>query len=174
MEVRLKGDVLLEAAQYNNQIMVAHENDDFQIVEEWEAVTEVDVQTPLEVYKELCEDGWVAPLGAAFLLRQRFVHAAGVLRKLCTNYHSFVRHRYDVDYLRVPVTDEKAPKDHDFVLLMRRLWHPPQGAALVFNCQMGRGRTTTGMIIASLLYLRSSMSSPQLPSEPQGEAIFAS
>ena len=67
MEVRLKGDVLLEAAQYNNQIMVAHENDDFQIVEEWEAVTEVDVQTPLEVYKELCEDGWVAPLGAAFL-----------------------------------------------------------------------------------------------------------
>jgi hypothetical protein len=26
---------------------------------------------------------------------------------------------YDVDYLRVPVTDEKAPKDHDFELLIQ-------------------------------------------------------
>ena len=53
MENRLKQDVLQEAAQYNNQILVAHENDDFQVVEQWEAVTEVDVQTPLEVYREL-------------------------------------------------------------------------------------------------------------------------
>ena len=51
MENRLKQDVLQEAAQYNNQILVAHENDDFQVVEQWEAVTEVDVQTPLEVYQ---------------------------------------------------------------------------------------------------------------------------
>ena len=53
MENRLKQDVLQEAAQYNNQILVAHENDDFQVVEQREAVTEVDVQTPLEVYREL-------------------------------------------------------------------------------------------------------------------------
>ena len=53
MENRLKQDVLNEAAQYNNQILVAHENDDFQVIEQWEAVTEVDVQTPLEVYREL-------------------------------------------------------------------------------------------------------------------------
>ncbi len=53
MENRLKQDVLREAAQYNNQILVAHENDDFQVIEQWEAVTEVDVQTPLEVYREL-------------------------------------------------------------------------------------------------------------------------
>lgn len=49
MEARLKADVLREAAQYGAAIMVAHENDDFQVVEQWEAVTEVDVQTPLEV-----------------------------------------------------------------------------------------------------------------------------
>ena len=53
MENRLKQDVLREAAQYYNQILVAHENDDFQVIEQWEAVTEVDVQTPLEVYREL-------------------------------------------------------------------------------------------------------------------------
>ena len=31
MEERLKADVLREAALYGNQIMVAHENDDFQV-----------------------------------------------------------------------------------------------------------------------------------------------
>jgi hypothetical protein len=48
------------------------------------------------------------------------------------------------DYTRVPITDEKAPKDSDFELLIRRLWDVPLNAALMFNCQMGRGRTTTG------------------------------
>jgi hypothetical protein len=58
------------------------------------------------------------------------------------------------DYTRVPITDEKAPKDSDFELLIQRLWNVPPDAALVFNCQMGRGRTTTGMVIATLVTLR--------------------
>lgn len=53
MESRLKQDVLKEAQEYGNQIMVSHEDDDFQIIQKWEAVTDVDVQTPLEVYREL-------------------------------------------------------------------------------------------------------------------------
>lgn len=118
MENRLKADVLHEASQYNGTIMVAHEDDNFQVVEDWEAVTEVDVQTPADVYAELAKDG------------------------------------YDVEYLRVPITDEKAPKGDDFESLIGRCWVPPEGAALVFNCQMGRGRTTTGMTIGSLLHLK--------------------
>ncbi len=70
--------------------------------------------------------------------------------------------------MRVPVTDEKAPKEHDFTLLIQRLWTLPEGAALVFNCQMGRGRTTTGMIIASLLHIRRKHGSLNLPPAPQG------
>lgn len=35
MEERLKADVLREAALYGNQIMVAHENDDFQVALEF-------------------------------------------------------------------------------------------------------------------------------------------
>lgn len=77
---------------------------------------------------------------------------------------------YEVDYTRVPVTDEKAPKEKDFALLMRRLWRPPEGAALIFNCQMGRGRTSTGMIIASLLHLRRRLQAAELPPEPQGDS----
>jgi len=53
MESRLKQDVLKEAEKYGNQVMVTHEDDDYQIVQKWEAVTEVDVQTPLDVYREL-------------------------------------------------------------------------------------------------------------------------
>jgi hypothetical protein len=34
---------------------------------------------------------------------------------------------YDIDYMRVPVTDEKAPKDSDFELLIQRLWAVPLG-----------------------------------------------
>ena len=43
---------------------------------------------------------------------------------------------YDVDYLRVPVTDEKAPKTSDFAILAARAWAPPEGAAMVYNCQV--------------------------------------
>jgi hypothetical protein len=132
MESRLKVDILEEAAQYGDQILVADEDDQFQVLQHWEPVTEVDVLTPLEVYKGLTEDG------------------------------------YNVEYLRVPITDEKAPKDDDFEALINRCWSPPKGAALVFNCQMGRGRTTTGTVIGALLYLRAQCRSAELilPPEP--------
>ncbi|KAF6255732.1 inositol hexakisphosphate-domain-containing protein [Scenedesmus sp. NREL 46B-D3] len=118
MEARLKRDVLREAARYEQHILVTEEDDDMNVIDVWEPVTESDVQTPMEVYQELVEDG------------------------------------YNVDYTRVPITDEKAPKDSDFELLIQRLWNVPPDAALVFNCQMGRGRTTTGMVIATLVTLR--------------------
>ena len=37
--------------------------------------------------------------------------------------------------MRVPVTDEKAPKEQDVALLLQRLARAPADAALVFNCQ---------------------------------------
>ncbi|GMH33294.1 hypothetical protein BSKO_01128 [Bryopsis sp. KO-2023] len=117
MENRLKEDVLREAELYNGRILLAGENDDYEVVEFWADVTESSIQTPQEVIAQMIDAG------------------------------------YDVDYLRVPVTDEKAPKEVDCEQLIERCWNPPEGAALMFNCQMGRGRTTTGMIIASLLQL---------------------
>jgi hypothetical protein len=133
-----------------------------QVIDVWEPVTESDVQTPLEVYRELQEDGYdvvsfpshSSREGAGLISGLREVQgllsfqvyrledaevnntvtAASVCRCCCTQ-----------DYTRVPITDEKAPKDSDFELLIRRLWDVPLNAALVFNCQMGRGRTTTGV-----------------------------
>lgn len=69
-------------------------------------------------------------------------------------YENLQAEGYNVRYERVPVTDEKSPKERDFDLLVQNLSQLDTGAAQVFNCQMGRGRTTTGMVVATLLYLR--------------------
>lgn len=53
MEARLKADVLQEAGRYGGQVLVAHEDDHFNVIEHWEPVTEADVQTPAEVYAEV-------------------------------------------------------------------------------------------------------------------------
>lgn len=60
---------------------------------------------------------------------------------------------YLVDYERVPVTDEKSPKETDFDILVHKISQADINTQMIFNCQMGRGRTTTGMVIATLVYL---------------------
>ncbi|KAG2693104.1 hypothetical protein I3760_08G082200 [Carya illinoinensis] len=57
-----------------------------------------------------------------------------------------------VDYERVPVTDEKSPKEADFDCLVHKISQADINTEIIFNCQMGRGRTTTGMVIATLIY----------------------
>lgn len=47
--------------------------------------------------------------------------------------------------------DEKAPREVDFDTILTTLRAEPVDTACVFNCQMGKGRTTTGMILACLL-----------------------
>eukprot|EP00850_Spirogloea_muscicola_P002322 SM000009S23451 [mRNA] locus=s9:35424:44183:- [translate_table: standard] len=118
MEARLKEDVLREAAQYDNTIMVNHESETGEIYDMWEPVSADSVQTPLEVYQRLQAEG------------------------------------YHVEYERVPITDGKAPKSRDFDVLATRIALAGRDTALVFNCQMGRGRTTTGTVIACLVHMR--------------------
>ncbi|XP_037496180.1 paladin isoform X2 [Jatropha curcas] len=60
---------------------------------------------------------------------------------------------YLFDYERVPITDEKSPEEQDFDTLVDRIYGANLNTEIVFNCQMGRGRTTTGMVIATLVYL---------------------
>jgi hypothetical protein len=69
-------------------------------------------------------------------------------------------------YHRVPIADETAPEEQDFDQLVRELrtiatrgsngtaavdGTANDTTALVFNCQMGRGRTTTGMVVGSIM-----------------------
>ncbi|KAL9435401.1 hypothetical protein AB3S75_021637 [Citrus x aurantiifolia] len=118
MEARLKEDILREAERYGGAIMVIHETNDGQIFDAWEHVSSESVQTPLEVFKCLEDDG------------------------------------FPIKYARVPITDGKAPKTSDFDMLAVNIASASKDTAFVFNCQMGRGRTTTGTVIACLLKLR--------------------
>lgn len=53
---------------------------------------------------------------------------------------------------RVPVTDEQPPEIGDFDDILQILKNAPENSLFIFNCQQGRGRTTTGMVIAALWY----------------------
>ncbi|CAM8986438.1 unnamed protein product [Rhodiola kirilowii] len=68
-------------------------------------------------------------------------------------YEELLADGYLVDYERVPITDEKPPKELDFDLLVHKISLANIKTEIIFNCQMGRGRTTTGMVIATLVYL---------------------
>ncbi|CAI9287316.1 unnamed protein product [Lactuca saligna] len=61
--------------------------------------------------------------------------------------------KFLVDYERIPATDEKSPKEHDFDTLVDRISRADLKTEIIFNCQMGHGRITTGMVIATLIYL---------------------
>lgn len=78
-----------------------------------------------------------------------------------------------VSVCRMPIVDEKAPRECDFDAMLTELKGTDQNTACVFNCQvdisphlirhylrdvpqpscvqMGKGRTTTGMIVACLV-----------------------
>lgn len=68
-------------------------------------------------------------------------------------YEELQRQKYLVVYERVPITDEKSPKEQDFDILVHIISQADIKTEIIFNCQMGRGRTTTGMVIATLVYL---------------------
>ncbi|VDC06830.1 unnamed protein product [Peniophora sp. CBMAI 1063] len=62
------------------------------------------------------------------------------------------RDGYKIDYGRVAITDEQAPLPAALAQLFDRVASRYDSAGdFIFNCQMGRGRTTTGMVSASLI-----------------------
>ncbi|KAI8337728.1 inositol hexakisphosphate-domain-containing protein [Chlamydoabsidia padenii] len=66
-------------------------------------------------------------------------------------FQSIIDEGYQVDYFRIPITDEQAPIPDVFDQLIDRMKLSTRQTDLMFNCQMGRGRTTTGMVTACLL-----------------------
>ena len=68
-------------------------------------------------------------------------------------YQKMVDEGYRVNYARLPVTDEQAPIPMVFARLEERVEEALQHSevAMAFNCQMGRGRTTSAMVAAMLV-----------------------
>lgn len=58
-------------------------------------------------------------------------------------------------YKRVPITDEQAPLEKDFDTIVRTMqsaYAENAQTAFVYNCAMGRGRTTSGLVISCLTW----------------------
>ncbi|OQS03144.1 paladin [Thraustotheca clavata] len=55
-----------------------------------------------------------------------------------------------VKYLRLPISRENAPESEVFEMLTSLLYERSEDTALVFNCQLGRWRTTTAMAVSAL------------------------
>jgi protein-tyrosine phosphatase len=124
LEVRLKADILKESKEYDGNFLVHDEGKPGELVGTWEPATNETVRTVREVYDDA----------------ERL-------------------HNCRVAFFRMPVTDEQSPELKDFDMLVRLLLpeiidgqrHADISLSFVFNCQMGRGRTTTGMVVCCLL-----------------------
>lgn len=72
-------------------------------------------------------------------------------------YTSVLRHKKSPDtspYCRIPITDEQAPLPATFDAITDFLETAhSSSSSFIFNCQMGRGRTTTGIVICCLWFL---------------------
>ncbi len=73
-----------------------------------------------------------------------------------------IKEGYPLRYVRMPITDEQAPIPTMFDQILRLVWDRQEGTHAIFNCQMGRGRTTTGMVICAIF--SAVQSSPSAPS----------
>ena len=56
-----------------------------------------------------------------------------------------------VEALRIPVNQDQAPDEECFDQIVALLKSTSASTPIVFNCQAGISRSTTGMIIASLI-----------------------
>ncbi|KAI0330242.1 hypothetical protein GY45DRAFT_1323965 [Cubamyces sp. BRFM 1775] len=122
MEENLKRDVLREVHEGNGRILLHDE------VEERPGVFSI-----IPIWEEVEEQDIMTPRDV---------------------YELMVKEGYKVDYDRVAVTDEQAPLPGALSQLLQRVRSGLQSsepADFIFNCQMGRGRTTTGMVTACLI-----------------------
>ncbi|KAH9915114.1 inositol hexakisphosphate-domain-containing protein [Fomitopsis serialis] len=122
MEENLKRDVIREVRAGDGRILLHDE------VEERPGVFSI-----IPIWEDVTEDDIMTPRDV---------------------YDMVVKEGYKVNYDRVAVTDEQAPLPAALAQLLERVragLEAGEAADFIFNCQMGRGRTTTGMVTASLI-----------------------
>ncbi|GAA6022381.1 hypothetical protein JCM10207_004746 [Rhodosporidiobolus poonsookiae] len=149
MEISLKEDLRRERQKTGGKVLlhdeIEHEEGRFEVTAMWEEVGENDILTPREVFAMMQTEG------------------------------------YKVDYDRLPVTDEQAPIPGIFSRIEQRVSNAlvhhggkaeeREKVSFGWNCQMGRGRTTTGMVACALVH-RILFSAPTGQHNPDLAASF--
>ncbi|KAJ3797672.1 inositol hexakisphosphate-domain-containing protein [Lentinula aff. detonsa] len=153
IELRLKNDILQEAARYgglvltHNEVAVADVTGEGAILPTWTAVDANNVKTSIELWTDMKENGW------------------------------------NVDYHRIPISPDRPIEDNYLDAYLRVIkTTDPLKTALVFSCGMGAVRTTFAMVAACLVRRRQLVlrglpdpygvkSSGPHPSSPPGSGI---
>lgn len=81
---------------------------------------------------------------------------------------------YRINYGRIAITDEQAPLPNALDQMLERIRSglDEQAGDFIFNCQMGRGRTTTGMVAACLVSTVNSWEGAENTPEEPMDAIY--
>ena len=129
MEKQLKLDAQIEAAKCGNKLLLHDEDELGNLIVHWEPINDDSIRTPREQFIDSMK------------------HACEVIHQ-----HPNSNKQFKVQYYRTPITDEQAPSPAMLDDLMKYLQTVSQAERrqLVFNCQMGRGRTTTGLIVGCM------------------------
>lgn len=77
--------------------------------------------------------------------------SSGTVMTMRSLADSLVSKGFPLTFHRIPITDENSPELKDFDQILTCLNSADASTGLVFNCQLGRGRTTTGMALALML-----------------------
>ncbi len=120
-ENRLKEDVQQEVSMYKNRILLHGESEDGNIVPIWEDCLPEAVSTIKEVIQVVQNE-----------------------EKDDLNFDGLKS--VQIEYFRVPITAEKPPDVIDIDLLVRIMTRfNLEKSSILVNCQMGSGRSTTGI-----------------------------
>lgn len=119
LETRLREDILSEAGLYNSQVLLHAEDGDGNVCPVWEQINDSEEVQTM----------------------------AQIFQALHLDYPG-------LEYHRIPVTAEDAPEPGDFDGILRIVAglggkDGAVDAGLIFNCQIGAGRSTMGQVIAA-------------------------
>jgi hypothetical protein len=174
MEESFKRDVIREVRAGNGRVLLHDEVEErpnvFAIVPLWENVSEEDIMTPGDVFNLMAREGYKVSYFRSYkgalisdILLRRLIMAVLLLYVESPFWCSCI------DFLQ---TDEQAPLPGALSQLLERVTSAYESAGdFVFNCQMGRGRTTTGMVTACLIATVMNLKRDERTSEIEPDSI---
>jgi Inositol hexakisphosphate len=154
MEQSFKQDVLRELRAGCGRILLHDEVEErpgvFSIIPLWETVSEDDILTPRDVMELVAKEGY--KVGSTGLL----LWVTDIFRQINYGRVAIASDAFLIVMTVVNLwslqTDEQAPLPDALSQLLERVrTGMSQAGDFIFNCQMGRGRTTTGMVTACLI-----------------------
>lgn len=183
MEKALRRDVQREIQVNDHKILLHDEVEDgpgrFTITAQWENVDVLDAMTPREVFNMMVEEGykvsWLTlKAGAGCLMTIPYFEIKVDYTRVAIVSEipkaTLIRNCFADRILPRPQTDEQAPLPAALGQLVQRVKLALQdGDVIIQNCQMGRGRTTTGMVVSCLIATILSYDVARWPGPTTGE-----